>query len=128
MPKLTKVKAVKEMTPREREAYKRRLNADLAEAKSRIAGIQREILAIREAEEIPGFVTVNEYLSNNAVELSSVERSRLGDHLQKAADQSEWDQGQKTVKTNTKARVARHVTYRPSVIKTALARIQSMPR
>ncbi len=113
------------MGTRQRQTYKKKLQAELAEMQARREEIKADLKSIREAEEIPGHVTINEFLSGRFVELTTVQKNQLGERLQKGANRGDWDQGQKTVATNTKARCARVPTYAPSVIKGILKELKN---
>jgi len=116
------------MSGRQREARKKQLLADRSKIRAQLAKIKVELDLIRLVEEIPGHVTMNEYFGKHHDELTAVEKSKLGDRLQKGADKGDWEQGWKTVATHNKARVARQPTYPPNVIKGELRDIRATER
>ncbi|MBK8093308.1 MAG: hypothetical protein IPK32_15290 [Verrucomicrobiaceae bacterium] len=112
--------SLKSMSRLQRESLKPKLDAYQSKILAEVDSIKRIKNLIRVLEDIPGYKTVNEYIEENQIELTTTQRSKVGFVLKKGANRQEWEQGQKTVETKTKARQARQPTYDPKIIKKAL--------
>jgi len=117
--------ALRGMSAPERESLRTQLKAKKEELRAKLREVEDTLKLIREREEIPGYVTINEYLAAHHKELTAVEKSQLGDRLKKGVNNGKWESGQKTVATNNKSRCARFPTYDQNVIKGVLREMRT---
>ena len=118
------IEKLRTMKTVELQNAKKQLVAESKKIRARVSEIRDWLNEIKSLEHIPGFKTIDEHLAETSRKLEPVEKTKLGARLQKGVNKGEWDQGWKTVETNTLSRCARQPTYEPKVIRQVLSSLK----
>jgi len=99
-----------------RQLGKQRLKLRATELQAEIVAVRRQLANLIASEELPGHVTLAEWLGATGHGLTWAERAQLGTRLARQARQGEITSGTKNVPDKASGRMRRFVTYQPEAI------------
>jgi len=111
------------MTIAMRRLQKQKLLIKQSELLVDLEEVRNELEALRESGNLPGHLSVQEWMEENGLDLNHTNRCKIGYQLARDSDQGKITQGEKSVPVKNKARVRRLFTYPPEAIAATYAEL-----